>query len=132
MFFAIFTCCLKLQQIVQNGSERLPGSLQDSPNPLQDLPKTPKIAPRHLQDAPQMPLGAPKTHSGYTQDAPRVSQAAPDPQTSLPGPIQSIIFERLGNQKSRCYLDLSKLTSHLTTQYSKHPTWDGGMRGAFE
>ena len=132
MFFAIFTYCsisqIKMQKSFEEdrgGPPRLPKS---SPRSAQDV----QNGPRHLQDTPQTPLGAPKTHSGCTQDASRVSQAAPDPQTSLPGPIQSIIFERLGRQKLRCYLDFSKLTSQLTTQASKHPKWDGGMRGAFE
>ena len=135
MFFLGFSLFAHIakdsNQLSKNASKRLPGSPQDSPNPVQDLPKTPKIIPRHLQDAPQTPLGAPKTHSRYTQDTPRVSQATQNPQMCLPGPIQSTIFERLGRQKLRCYIDFSKLTRQLTTQASKHPKWDGGMRGAF-
>ena len=132
LFFQCFSLFAHITEDSNKLSKRLPGSLQDSPNPFQDLPKTPKMAPRHLQDAPLTPLGAPKTHARYTQDTPRVSQATQTPQVYLPGPIQSPIFERLGNQKLRCYLDLSKLTNQLTTQASNHPKWDGGMRGAFE
>ena len=99
LFFQCFSLFAHITEdsnkLSKNASKRLPGSLQDSPNPFQDLPKTPKMAPRHLQDAPLTPLGAPKTHARYTQDTPRVSQATQTPQIYLPGPIQSPIFERL-------------------------------------
>ena len=99
LFFQCFSLFAHITEdsnkLSKNASKRLPGSLQDSPNPFQDLPKTPKMAPRHLQDAPLTPLGAPKTHARYTQDTPRVSQATQTPQIYLPGPIQRPIFERL-------------------------------------
>ena len=138
----VFLCFLLLSHIAQDGIKtsentprKLPRSLQDSPKPLQDPPKTlqdgPKTPPRRSPDALKRSQGAFQTRPGRTRIAPDI----PKPSNTPPRPLQSSIFEGLGDPKLRFYLDFLKLPSDSLLEASKPLSiqyGDGGMRGAFE